>query len=158
MSDVGRYARQRSALMFGTARVDRSLVTARLAYGTVGQGDGAARERFVVGGFRSPLIDPTYDARRVEAPAYPVASAEASTFASYRFGLPIDPIEAFYSGATTDFFQTQLRSYGIELRERVPAIAALGTPEVSVVTGFARAQDAPVRGKWRYYVSLALRP
>jgi hypothetical protein len=63
-----------------------------------------------------------------------------------------------YSGATTDFFQTQLRSYGIELRERVPAIAALGTPEVNVVTGFARAQDDPVRGKWRYYVTLALRP
>ena len=158
MNDVGRYARQRSALLFGTARADRSLVTARLAYGTVGEGDGAARERFVVGGFRSPLIDPLYDARRVEAPAYPVASAEATTFASYRVGVPIDPIEAYYSGATTDFFQTQLRSYGIELRERVPAIAALGTPEVIVVTGFARAQDAPVRGKWRYYVSLALRP
>ena len=157
-SEAGRYARQRSALLFGTARWDRSLVTGRLAYGTVGQGDGAARERFVVGGFRSPLIDPSYDARRVEAPAYPVASAEATSFASYRLGIPIDPIEAFYSGATVDFFQSQLRSYGVELRERVPAIPALGTPEVNVVTGFARAQDAPVRGKWRYYVSLALRP
>ena len=157
-TDAGRYARQRSALLFGTARADRSLVTARLAYGTVGQGDASARERYVVGGFRSPLLDPTYDARRVEAPAYPLASAEATTFATYRLGLPVDPIEAFYSGATTDFFQTQLRSYGIELRERVPAIAALGTPEVNLVTGFARALDAPVRGKWRYYVSLALRP
>jgi hypothetical protein len=158
MSEAGHYARQRSALLFGTARADRSLVTLRLAYGTVGQGDATARERYVVGGFRSPLVDPMYDARRVEAPAYPVASAEATTFATYRFGLPIEPIEAFYSGATTDFFQSQLRSYGIELRERVPAIAALGTPEVNVVTGFARAQDAPVRGRWRYYVSLALRP
>ena len=157
-TDAGRYARQRSALLFGTARADRSLVTARLAYGTVGQGDASARERYVVGGFRSPLLDPTYDARRVEAPAYPLASAEATTFATYRLGLPVDPIEAFYSGATTDFFQTQLRSYGIELRERVPAIAALGTPEVNLVTGFARALDAPVRGKWRYYVSLSLRP
>ena len=157
-SEAGRYARQRSALLFGTARADRSLVTARLAYGTVGQGDATARERYVVGGFRSPLLDPMYDARRVEAPAYPVASAEATTFATYRFGIPIEPVEAYYSGATTDFFQTQLRSYGIEIRERVPAIPALGTPEVNLVTGFARAQDAPVRGKWRYYVSLALRP
>ena len=157
-SDEGRYARQRAALLFGTARADRSLLTARLAYGTVGNGEGAARERYVVGGFRSPLIDPVYDARRVEAPAYPIGSAEGLTFASYRVGIPFDPIEAFYSGATTDFFQTQRRSYGVELRERVPAIAALGTPEVSVVTGFARAQDDPVRGKWRYYVTLALRP
>jgi hypothetical protein len=157
-SDAGRYARQRSALLFGTARAERPLVTLRLAYGTVGQGAGTDRERYVIGGFRSPLIDPIYDARRVEAPAYPPASAEATSFATYRLGLPIEPLEAFYSGATADFFQTQLRSYGVELRERVPAIAALGTPEVNVVTGFARAQDAPVRGKWRYYVSLALRP
>ncbi|HEU4721123.1 MAG TPA: hypothetical protein VFS59_07140 [Gemmatimonadaceae bacterium] len=158
MTDEGRYARQRSALLFGTARADRSLLTARLAYGTVGEGEGALRERYVVGGFRSPLIDPIYDARRVEAPAYPLGSSLGTTFASYRLGIPFDPFEAFYSGVTTDFFQSQLRSYGIELRERVPAIAALGTPEVNVVTGFARAQDEPVRGKWRYYVSLALRP
>jgi hypothetical protein len=157
-SDAGRYARQRSNLVFGTGRVDRSLVTLRLAYGTVGEGGGTERERYVVGGFRSPLVDPLYDARRVEAPAYPLASAEATTFGTYRLGVPIEPVEVFYAGATTDFFQTQLRSYGIELREHVPAIAALGTPEVNVVTGFARAQDAPVRGKWRYYVSLALRP
>ena len=157
-TEEGEYARQRSALLFGTARGDRSLFTARLAYGTIGQGDGAARERYAVGGFRSPLLDPLYDARRVEAPAYPVGSALGTSFATYRVGLPIDPLEVFYAGATTDFFQSQLRSYGIELRERLPAIAALGTPEVNVVSGFARAQDGPVRGKWRYYVSLALRP
>ena len=157
-TEEGQYARQRSALVFGTARGDRSLFTARFAYGTIGKGEGAARERYVVGGFRSPLIDPLYDARRVEAPAYPSASASGSTFATYRVGIPVDPVEVFYSGATTDFFQSQLRSYGVELRERVPAIAALGTPEVNLVTGFARAQDDPARGKWRYYVSLALRP
>jgi len=157
-TEEGGYARQRGALLFGTARGDRSLLTARLAYGTIGGGDGSARERYVVGGFRSPLLDPLFDARRVESPAYPVGSTSGTTFATYRVGMPFDPLEAFYSGATTDFFQTQLRSYGIELRERVPAIAALGTPEVNVVTGFARAQDDPVRGKWRYYVSLALRP
>ncbi|MFL5620567.1 MAG: TolB family protein [Gemmatimonadaceae bacterium] len=154
----GRYARQRSSLLFGTARADRSLFTTRLAYGTIGGGAGAERERYVVGGFRSPLIEPVYDARRVEAPAYPVGSSEGLTFASYRVGIPLDPIEAFYAGATTDFFQTQRRSYGVELRERVPSIAALGTPEASVVAGFARAQDEPVRGDWRFYLSLALRP
>jgi hypothetical protein len=157
-SHDGRYARQRSTLLFGTARADRSLFTTRLSYGTVGNGDGTARERYVVGGFRSPLIDPVYDARRVDAPAYPLGSAEGLTFASYRVGLPIDPIEVFYSGVTTDFFQSQRRSYGLELRERVPAIAALGTPEASVLAGFARAEDEPVRGTWRFYLSVALRP
>jgi hypothetical protein len=157
-NDAGRYARQRAALLFGTARADRSLVTARLAYGTVGNGAGSERERFVVGGFRSPLIDPIYDARRVDAPAYPVGSAEGLTFASYRVGVPVDPFEAFYAGVTTDFFQTQRRSYGIEFRERVPAIAALGTPDASVIAGFARAQDDPVRGNWRFYLNVALRP
>ena len=150
--------RQRSSLLFGTARTDRSLFTTRLAYGTVGGGEGAARERYVVGGFRSPLIDPAYDARRIDAPAYPVGSAEGLTFASYRVGIPLDPLEAFYAGATTDFFQTQRRSYGVEIRERVPAVAALGTPEASVLAGFARAQDDPVRGDWRFYLSVALHP
>ena len=154
----GRYARQRSSLFFGTARGDRSLLTARLSAGTVGVGHGAARERFVVGGFRSPLIDPMYDARRIDAPAYPLASADGASFVSYRVAIPVDPLELFYAGASVDFFQSQRRSYGVELRQHVPVIAALGTPEVSVVTGFARAQDVPVRGRWRYYVSLALHP
>ena len=82
-----RYARQRSSLLFGTARGDRALLTARLAYGTVGDGEGADRERYAVGGFRSALIDPLFDARRVEAPAYPVGSASGLTFASYRVGV-----------------------------------------------------------------------
>jgi hypothetical protein len=157
-NDDGPYARQRAALLFGTARADRSLVTARLAYGTVGNGAGSERERFVVGGFRSPLIDPIYDARRVDAPAYPIGSAEGLTFASYRVGVPVDPFEAFYAGVTTDFFQTQRRSYGIEFRERVPAISALGTPDASVIAGFARAQDDPVRDNWRFYLNITLRP
>jgi hypothetical protein len=154
----GRYARQRSSLLFGTARGDRSLLTARLSAGTVGVGSGAERERFVIGGFRSPLVDPLYDARRVDAPAYPLASESGASFVSYRLALPVDPLELFYAGASVDFFQSQRRSYGVELRQHVPAIAALGTPEVAVVTGFARAQDVPVRGRWRYYVSLALHP
>jgi Tol biopolymer transport system component len=157
-SDDGRYTRQQSSLLFGTARTDRSLFTTQLAYGTVGGGDGAGRERYVVGGFRSPLIDPLYDARRIEAPAYPVGSSEGATFASYRIGIPVDPVEAFYAGATTDFFQTQRRSYGIEVRRRIPAIAALGTPEANALAGFARAQDDPVRGDWRFYLSVAFRP
>jgi hypothetical protein len=144
--------------LFGTARTDRSLFTTQLAYGTVGGGDGAGRERYVVGGFRSPHIDPLYDARRIEAPAYPAGSSEGATFASYRIGIPVDPVEAFYAGATTDFFQTQRRSYGIEVRRRIPAIAALGTPEANALAGFARAQDDPVRGDWRFYLSVAFRP
>jgi len=154
----GRYARQRTSLLFGTAQKLRSLFTSRLSYGTVGSGNGALRERFAVGGFRSPLVDPMYDARRVEAPAYPVGSAEGFSFASYRVGAPVEPVELFYSGVSVDFFQSQLRSYGAELRQRVRAIAALGTPDVDVVTGFARALDDPVRGRWRYYVTLAIRP
>jgi hypothetical protein len=153
-----RYARQRSSLLFGTARGDHSLLTARLAYGTVGGGEEAARESYAVGGFRSALIEPLFDARRVDSPAYPVGSVTGLTFASYRVGVPVDPIELYYAGVSTDFFQTQLRSYGAELRYRVPTIAALGTPEIAILMGFARAQDEPVRGDWRYYVSLALRP
>jgi hypothetical protein len=155
---TGRYGRQRSSLLFGTARGFRPLITGRFSYGTIGIGDGSVSERYVVGGFRSPLIDPIFDARRVEAPAYPLGSAAGSTFASYRVGVPVAPVELYFAGVSVDFFQVQLRSYGAEVRQRVPAIAALGTPEVDIVTGFARALDEPVHGNWRYYVSLALRP
>ena len=79
-------------------------------------------------------------------------------FSSYRLAVPYEPFEVFYSSASPDLYTTSFRSYGIELRERVQAIAALGTPEVSVLAGFARALDAPVAGEWRYYLSIALRP
>jgi hypothetical protein len=35
---------------------------------------------------------------------------------------------------------------------------ALGTPEVDLLAGLARALDNPVHGSWRYYVALAVRP
>jgi hypothetical protein len=163
MSEAGRtfggaYVRQRAAFTFGTAARTRALTTLRLGYGSIGGGDGSIAERFVVGGFASPLIDPLYDARRVEAPAYPVGSAVGSTFSSYRAALPLEPFELFYAGVSTDLFRHPLRSYGAELRQRIPAIAALGTPMVDVLTGVARAVDEPAKGAWRYYVTLVLRP
>jgi hypothetical protein len=72
--------------------------------------------------------------------------------------VPLPLIDVYYHGLTVDSFKSTLRSYGAEIRERLPAIAALGTPEVDVLTGIARAVDEPVKGAWRYYVTLALRP
>ncbi len=155
---VTHYLRQRSTVGFGTASTLGSLATVRASYGSVGGGGDREQERFVIGGFQSPLIDALYDGRRVDAPAYPVGSAEGNAFASFRIMLPIPPLELFYSGASPDFFHRSFRSYGLELRERVPGVAALGTPDVDVLAGFARAVDAPVAREWRYYVSLAIRP
>jgi hypothetical protein len=163
MSEAGRgrggaYVRQRAALLFGTATGPRGLTTISLGYGSVGSGEGSVGERFVVGGVPSPLMDSLYDARRVNAPAYPLGSAEGATVSSYRAALPIAPLELFYAGVSTDYFRHPLRSFGAELSQRVPGIAALGTPAVDVLTGIARAVDEPVKGAWRYYVTLALRP
>jgi hypothetical protein len=153
----GRYARQRSALTIGVGAGARALTTGKLAYGSL-SGPGSDREQFVIGGVDSPLIDPLYDARRVTAPAYPAGSARGLSFASYRAAVPLAPLDVYYDGLTVDTFKNTLRSYGVELRQRVPAIAALGTPDVDVLTGVARAVDEPVKGAWRYYVTLALRP
>ena len=163
MSEAGRardgaYVRQRYALTFGTGSGTRPLTTVRAAYGAVGGGAGAEAEHFVIGGFDSPLIDSLYDARRVTAPAYPLGSASGASFTSYRAGVPIAPFELFYAGTSTDYYRHPLRSYGVELRQQLPAIAALGTPAVDVLTGIARAVDEPVKGEWRYYVTLAIRP
>ena len=157
----GAYLRQRAALVMEFGPASRAPTSLQIAYGTAGGGDGLARERYVVGGIASPLLDPLYDARRVEAPAYPAGSSTGSTFAAYRAALPLVPglpVEVFYAGVSTDFFQTSRRCYGAEMRQRVPGLAALGIPEVSAVTGIARAVDPPVEGDWRYYVTLSLRP
>jgi Tol biopolymer transport system component len=162
MGEVGRtlggqYLRQRAALVFGVAAGANPLTTVTLAYGTVG-GNAADRERFVIGGIGSPLVDSLYDARRVDAPAYPLASRLGNNFAVVRVGVPLAPFELFYSGASTDMFRTPARSYGAELRIAIPEIAALGTPNVDAMTGMARAVDEPVKGMWRYYVSVTVRP
>ena len=73
-----------------------------------------------------------------------------------RFLRPL-PLPLGYGGGRS-VFQSQRRGYGLEVRQHFPLIAALGTPEASVVAGIARAQDEPVEGKWRFYLSLALRP
>ena len=156
-NDGSAYQRQRSAFFFGVGSGTRPLTTARLSYGTVG-GDGADRERYVIGGFASPLIDPVLDGRRVDAPAYPVGSSTSTTFSSFRLALPLAPAELFYAGASPDLFRTSLRSYGVELRQRVAAVPALGTPDVDLLAGFARALDAPVTKEWRYYVTLSVKP
>jgi hypothetical protein len=154
----GTYWRQRSTFFFGTGSNSRPLTTARLAFGTVGGGDGSNGERYVIGGFASPLIDPLLDARRVDAPAYPVGSSTSTSFSSFRVAMPLPPVELFYAAASPDLFKTSLRSYGAEFRERVAAVPALGTPDVDVMAGFARALDAPVTKEWRFYLTLAVRP
>jgi Tol biopolymer transport system component len=153
----GRYLRQRSTLFFGTGSGSNPLATVRLSYGTVG-GAGGEHEQFVIGGFPSPLLDPQYDARRVDAPAYPAASATGFNFFGLRAALPVYIAEIFYSAVGPNFVDHPLRSYGVELRQRVPSLPPLGTPEVDVLTGVARALDNPVQRSWRYYVSLAVRP
>ncbi len=154
----GAYLRQRSAVFFGVGAHAQPLTTIQLAYGTVGGGDGALREAYVIGGLPSPLLEPVLDGRRVDAPAYPLGSGTGSTFSTYRVAVPIQGFELFYSGASPDVFHTALRSYGVEMRQHVGAIAALGTPDVGVLAGFARAVDAPVKNEWRYYVSLMITP
>lgn len=157
-TDGGGYLRQRSTVALAFGGNTGSLTTARISYGTIGGGGGAMRERFAIGGLASSLIDPALDARRVDAPAYPFASVVGNSFSAYRVGVPVPPVEIFYTAASPDLFKTALRSYGVELRERVQGIAALGTPDVDVTAGFARAVDAPVAREWRYYVAVAIRP
>ena len=82
----------------------------------------------------------------------------STSFSSFRFALPVPPVEIFFAGASPDLFVTSLRSFGVELRQRVAAVPALGTPDVDLLIGFARARDAPAAREWRYYMSLAIKP
>jgi hypothetical protein len=152
------YVRQRTTLGFAAGGTSQPLTSVRASYGSVGGSGDRGLERFAIGGFQSPLVDPLYDGRRVDAPAYPVGSGSGNAFAAFRVTLPVPPLELFYSGVSADLFHQSFRSYGLELRERVASLPALGTPDLAVLAGFARAMDAPVAREWRYYVSLAIRP
>ena len=92
---------------------DRSLLTARFAYGTVG--NGAAPHGSATSSAASARRSSIRSMTRVVSKHRRIRSAarRGLTFASYRLGVPVDPVEAFYAGATTDFFQTQRRSYGV---------------------------------------------
>jgi len=155
--DSGSYLRQRGMFVFGLAAGGQPLTTFHVSFGNV-SGRGAPRESFALGGIPSPLMDSLYDARRVSIPAYPLASMVGTSFTAYRVTAPISFFDIFYGSATTDLFRHQLRSFGAELRQAVPSVAALGTPAVDMTTGFARAVDAPVKGRWQYFLSVKVRP
>lgn len=155
--DSASYLRHRGMFVFATASGAQPLTTFRVSFGNV-SGRGSSLERFVLGGLPSPLMDSLYDARRVSLPAYPIASRAGTSFTAYRIGAPVSTFEVFYSSGTTDLFRHQLRSFGAELRQSVPAVAALGTPDVDLVTGVARAVDEPMKGDWQLYLSVRLRP
>ena len=155
--DSGSYLRQRGMFVFGAGVGNQPLTTLRVAFGNV-SGGGASRERFAIGGIASPLIDSSYDARRVPLPAYPLGSMSGTSFTSYRVGAPVSIVELFYASATTDIFRHQLRSFGAEFHQSVPSIAALGTPALDLSTGFARAVDDPVKGRWQYFMSVRVGP
>jgi hypothetical protein len=155
--DSGAYLRNRGMFVLGLAAGTQPLTTLRVSFGNV-SGRGALRERFAIGGVPSPLMDSLYDARRVALPAYPVASMTGTSFTAYRVTAPLASFALFYGSATTDLFRHQLRSFGAELQQSGPSIAALGTPAVDLVTGFARAVDAPVKGRWQYYLSARVTP
>ena len=155
--DSASYLRHRGMFVFATASGSDPFTTLRVSFGNV-SGRGASLERFVLGGLPSPLMDSLYDARRVSLPAYPLGSLAGTSFTAYRIGAPVSGLELFYSSGTTDLFRHQLRSFGAEIRQSVPAVAALGTPDVDLVTGVVRAVDEPVKGDWQLYLSVRLRP
>lgn len=155
--DSGSYLRQRGMFVFGAGVGSQPLTTLRVSFGNV-SGRGAQHERFAIGGIMSPLMDSTYDARRVPLPAYPLGSMSGTSFTAYRVGAPFSIAELFYASATTDVFRHQLRSFGAEFRQSVPSIAALGTPALDLSTGFARAVDEPVKGRWQYFMTVRVGP
>jgi len=155
--DSGAYLRQRGMFVFGAGVGAQPLTTLRVSFGNI-SGRGAARERFAIGGIASPLTDSLYDASRVPLPAYPLGSMVGTSFTAYRVTAPISTFDVFYASATTDIFRHQLRSVGAELRQSLPSIAALGTPALDVSTGFARAVDEPVKGRWQFFMTVRVGP
>ncbi len=157
-TEGGQYGRHRGALEIGVGRAASPLTTFTAAYGRIEAGTPAEREDYVVGGFASPLVDPMLDARRVSAPAYPLGTTTGPTFNSYRIEVPLSPVSLFYEGVSVDLFKHPLRSFGAQFATTVPAVAALGTPDVQLLAGLTRAVDEPVKRLWQFYLRVGVRP
>ena len=138
---------------------DSRAVAGSVTYGAVSRGANPL-EAFVVGGARSPLVDPSVLSQRVAAPALPVGIVAGRELYAYRVtlagGLPLEPFYAAYG--TRGGFRDPFRLIGAERSLATPTLAFLRLPSARFQAGIAYTLDAPFKYKTRAYASVTYRP
>ena len=134
-------------------------VRGRVTYGAVSRG-ASPFEEFLVGGVRSPLVDPALLSQRIALPAAPVGVVGGRELYAYRVdaevGLPLAPFYAAYT--SHGGFRDPFRVVGAERVFAVPAMPFIRVPSLHAQAGAAYTFDAPFAYKTRAYVSLEYRP
>jgi hypothetical protein len=134
-------------------------LTARVTHGSVSR-DADPIEAFVVGGVRSPLVDPALLSQRVALPAAPVGVVGGRELYAYRvdamLGFPLEPYYAAYG--SRGGFRDPFRVLGAERTVDSPAAPFIRLPALRVQLGVAYTFDAPFAYKTRGYLSASFRP
>lgn len=134
-------------------------LSARVTHGSVSR-EANPIEAFVVGGIRSPLVDPSVLSQRVALPATPVGVAGGRELYAYRvdalLGFALEPYYAAYG--SRGGFRDPFRVIGAERTFASPAAPFIRLPALRMQAGVAYTLDAPFAYKTRGYVSLTYRP
>lgn len=127
-------------------------------YGRTGAA-GPAYEQFVIGGVRSPLVDPALLSQRLAMPALPFGVAAGRQALEYRVQSSLLGTTVYYAGAAAgDELDEWHRVVGAEWELGVPAITFVALPAVRVLGGVGYSLDEPFRRRPRGYASITYTP
>ncbi len=132
--------------------------------GSVGYGrlsrDAPGFERFVVGGVRSPLVDPALLSQRVTLAAAPLGVRAGRDLYTYRVALggEMGPTPYYEGFSTRGGFADAFRVVGVEMAISLGNTPVIAVPAVRTLAGVGYMLDEPYRKKTRAYVSVEWRP
>ncbi|MDF2772187.1 MAG: hypothetical protein K0S86_1681 [Geminicoccaceae bacterium] len=135
---------------FGSGRLDATLG---------GTGGAGLFERFAIGGWPSPFVDPPVLSQRIPMPALPAGFAIGRRVATARAAVALGPLRPFYwIGSTTDDLDRWARVAGLDADFAVNAFPAFALPAIAVRAGAAYSWDEPFRHRVGAYVGVTYRP
>ena len=138
---------------------DGSGLRGEVIYGRT-EDDAPIYERFVVGGARPPLIDPSVLSQRLSLTGLPVGVLGGTEIVGYRATLTsADVLSPFYAAMSSDDgFDDWYRVIGSELVLDGSAVPYIAIPGVRMVAGFAYPLDEPLKKRTQYYLTLSFVP
>ena len=139
------------ATPFGGGRVD----------GTLGGSDrgGGVFERFAIGGWPSPFVDPPALSHRIAMPALPAAFAVGTKVKTARVSTALGPLRPYYWLGSTSIGMTDWsRVTGVDALYTVDAFPALAVPSITIRAGAAYSWDEPFRHRVGLHLGVSYQP
>lgn len=135
----------------GSARVDATIAGS--------DAGGGSYERFVIGGWPSPLVDAPVLSQRIPMPALPTGFAIGTHATVLRASTALGPVRPFYWLATTRENLTEWkRVAGVDADYSFAALPAFAVPAIGIKAGAAYSWDFPYEHRVGVYVGVTYRP